>query len=63
MRHFKDVLISWGPAGIFLFAAIDGAGVPNPGGTDLLLVAVTIAQPSSMLLAATPPRISPRCYC
>lgn len=52
MRHLKDVLISWGPAGIFLFAAIDGAGVPNPGGTDLLLIAVTIAQPSSVLLAA-----------
>jgi membrane protein DedA with SNARE-associated domain len=52
MRHLRDVLISWGPAGIFLFAAIDGAGVPNPGGTDLLLIAVTIAQPSTMLLAA-----------
>jgi membrane protein DedA with SNARE-associated domain len=52
MRHLRDVLISWGPAGIFLFALIDGAGVPNPGGTDLLLIAVTIAQPSSVLLAA-----------
>ena len=52
MGHLKNVLISWGPLGIFLFAAIDGAGVPNPGGTDLLLIAVTIAQPSSMLLAA-----------
>jgi|SRR5579883_559081 membrane protein DedA with SNARE-associated domain len=52
MGHLKNVLVSWGPAGIFLFAVIDGAGVPNPGGTDLLLIAVTIAQPSSMLLAA-----------
>lgn len=53
MRHLRDVLVSWGPAGIFLFAVIDGAGVPNPGGTDLLLIAVTIAQPSSMFLAAS----------
>jgi len=52
MGRIKDVLISWGPAGIFLFAAIDGAGVPNPGGTDLLLIAVTIAQPASALLSA-----------
>ncbi|HUA86293.1 MAG TPA: VTT domain-containing protein [Bryobacteraceae bacterium] len=52
MRHLKDVLLAWGPAGIFVFAVIDGAGVPNPGGTDLLLIAVTIAQPSSMVLAA-----------
>ncbi len=52
MRHLRDLLLAWGPAGIFLFAVIDGAGVPNPGGTDLLLIAVTAAQPSSMLLAA-----------
>ena len=53
MGHFKNVLISWGPAGIFLFSAVDSAGVPNPGGTDLLLIALTIAQPSSMFLAAS----------
>ena len=47
MRHLRDILVSWGPAGVFLFAAIDGAGVPNPGGTDLLLIALTIAQPAS----------------
>jgi membrane protein DedA with SNARE-associated domain len=53
MRRLRDVLISWGPAGIFLFAVIDSAGVPNPGGTDLLLIAVTIAQPASVVLAAS----------
>lgn len=53
MRHFRDVLTSWGPAGIFAFAIIDGAGIPNPGGTDLLVIATTIADPSSMLYAAT----------
>src|SRR5579883_2329476 len=52
MGHLKNALVSWGPAGIFLFAVIDGAGVPNPGGTDLLLIAATVAQPSSMLVAA-----------
>jgi len=52
MRHLRDILVSWGPAGVFLFAAIDGAGVPNPGGTDLLLIALTIAQPASAASAA-----------
>jgi membrane protein DedA with SNARE-associated domain len=47
MKRFRDLAVAWGPLGVFLFAVIDSAGVPNPGGTDLLLLAVTIANPSS----------------
>lgn len=38
---------------MFLFSIIDSAGVPNPGGTDALLLVVTIANPSSAWLCAT----------
>jgi membrane protein DedA with SNARE-associated domain len=47
MKRFRDLAVAWGPWGVFLFAIIDAAGVPNPGGTDLLLLAVTIANPAS----------------
>ena len=47
MKRFRTLAVSWGPLGVLLFAVIDSAGVPNPGGTDLLLLAVTIANPSS----------------
>ncbi|SRR5579883_43686 len=52
MKRFRDLAVAWGPWGVFLFAVIDSAGVPNPGGTDLLLLAVTIANPSSAWLCA-----------
>jgi membrane protein DedA with SNARE-associated domain len=52
MKRFRDLAISWGPLGVFLFAVIDSAGLPNPGGTDLLLLAVTIANPASAWLCA-----------
>src|SRR5215475_2991792 len=52
MKRFRDLAVSWGPAGVFVFAVIDSAGVPNPGGTDLLLLAVTIANPASAWLCA-----------
>lgn len=52
MRRLRELAISWGPLGVFLFSTIDSAGVPNPGGTDALLLVVTIADPSSAWLCA-----------
>ena len=52
MKRFRDLAVSWGPSGVFIFAVIDSAGVPNPGGTDLLLLAVTIANPASAWICA-----------
>lgn len=50
MGRFRDILIAWGPLGVFAAALIESAGVPSPGGTDALLLLVTIAKPSSMWL-------------
>jgi membrane protein YqaA with SNARE-associated domain len=52
MKRLRDLAVSWGPWGVFIFAIIDSAGVPNPGGTDLLLLAVTIANPASAWVCA-----------
>ena len=52
MRHLRDVLVSWGPLGVFLLAAVESAGIPNPGGTDALLLLLAIARPQEALLAA-----------
>ena len=39
MRHFCDLLASWGPLGVFVIATVESLGIPNPGGTDVLLLA------------------------
>ncbi|HEV2198612.1 MAG TPA: VTT domain-containing protein [Bryobacteraceae bacterium] len=52
MRHLRDVLISWGPLGILLLATIESAGIPNPGGTDALLLVLAIARPQEAMLCA-----------
>lgn len=52
MKHFMQTLIAWGPLGVFVLAFIDSAGVPNPSGTDALLLLVTIARPESAFLCA-----------
>jgi membrane protein YqaA with SNARE-associated domain len=52
MRHLRDVLISWGPLGLLVFAAIESAGIPSPGGTDALLLVLAIARPQEAMLCA-----------
>jgi membrane protein DedA with SNARE-associated domain len=52
MRKFVGELIAWGPAGVFVLAAMDSAGVPLPGGVDALLLTVSILRPESAWLAA-----------
>jgi membrane protein DedA with SNARE-associated domain len=42
MKHFQAVLISWGPLGLFTLAIIESLGIPNPGGTDALLLLLTV---------------------
>ncbi len=48
----KAVLVSWGPLGMFLAALLDGAGVPNPDGPDLLLLLFAAAAPQDAYLGA-----------
>lgn len=45
MHHFRDLLISWGPWGLLLLSGVESMGVPNPGGTDVALILLTIARP------------------
>jgi uncharacterized membrane protein YdjX (TVP38/TMEM64 family) len=52
MHHLHDVLLSWGPLGVFLFALIESAGIPNPGGTDVFLLVLTIAHADPFLCAS-----------
>src|SRR5579862_9404943 len=52
MKHLRDVLVSWGPLGILVLAIVESAGIPNPGGTDLPLLLVTIARPDDAVLCA-----------
>lgn len=48
MAGFRETLIAWGPLGIFASALIESLGVPNPGGTDALILLVSAAQPDLM---------------
>lgn len=45
--------MTWGPAGVFLLAAVDSAGVPIPVGVDLLVLAVAFESlPAGLMSAA-----------
>jgi undecaprenyl-diphosphatase len=52
MNQFLEMLKAWGPLGAFVVALIDGAGLPNPGGPDYLLLFLAWKQPQSALLSA-----------
>jgi membrane protein DedA with SNARE-associated domain len=52
MKQFVATLTAWGPFGVMLLAAIDSAGVPIPGGVDLLIVLVAVSNPEKGYLAA-----------
>jgi len=52
LESLKAVLVSWGPAGMFLATLIDGAGLPNPDGPDILLLLYATAAPSRAYMGA-----------
>ena len=52
MKQFTSALLALGPLGVFLFAIVDGAGVPTPGGMDALLVFLCVENPSQAYLMA-----------
>ena len=52
MKEFRKLLVSWGPLGVFVLAFVESIGIPNPGGTDALLLLVAIARPASAVLCA-----------
>lgn len=52
MHGFHDLLLSWGPLGLFTLALVESAGIPNPGGTDALLLLLTASSASPLLCAS-----------
>ena len=51
MKHFLAILTAWGLPGLFLIAIIDGAGVPNPSGPDVILLLYTSHRPDDWWMA------------
>jgi membrane protein DedA with SNARE-associated domain len=52
MHHLHDVLVSWGPLGLLILSMVESMGIPNPGGTDILLVVLAAAKPEDAWLCA-----------
>ncbi len=52
MKHFLETLRDLGPAGLFVLAILDSAGIPVVSGVDALLVWISVAKPESAYLAA-----------
>jgi membrane protein YqaA with SNARE-associated domain len=49
MKEFLASLVSSGLSGMFLAALLDGAGVPVPGGVDVLIVYLANRMPEQLL--------------
>ncbi len=45
MKGFIEKIVAFGPLGVFLFAILDGAGLPSPGGLDWLVVLLAVKTP------------------
>ena len=45
MKRALEILLSWGPVGLFFFAIVDGVGLPTPGGLDALLLVLCAHNP------------------
>jgi membrane protein YqaA with SNARE-associated domain len=51
-HHIVDGLLTWGPYGLLLLAALDSVGLPIVGGVDGLLVAIATRRPEQSYWAA-----------
>ena len=52
MQHFLEVLKELGPLGVLVVSLVESLGIPNPGGTDFLLLFIAAAKPESAVVAA-----------
>ena len=52
MDALRDSLLTLGLPGLFLIAMFDSAGIPLPGGVDIVLMLLAWQQPSFFLLVA-----------
>ena len=51
-KHLIDILIDYGPLGLFVIGLLDSVGLPLPAAMDALLLAYSIEHPGSAYLAA-----------
>ena len=49
MKEFLKTLVGWGPPGLFIAAILDGAGLPIPGGVDVLVVFLASQAPEDAI--------------
>ena len=52
MSHFWELLKALGPWSLLFVSTVESLGIPNPGGTDWLLVGMAIARPHDAALCA-----------
>jgi len=52
MRHILEILKAWGPLGVFGLSFVESLGIPNPGGTDFLLLFIAAVRPKDAALSA-----------
>jgi membrane protein DedA with SNARE-associated domain len=50
MREFVNNLLDWGASGLLAAALLDGAGLPIPGGVDLLIAFLASRSPDAIAL-------------
>lgn len=52
MKEFLKTLVGWGPPGLFVAAVLDGAGLPIPGGVDVLVIFLASQAPEDAVRLA-----------
>ncbi len=52
MDRLRDTLLALGVPGLFLIALLDSAGVPLPGGVDIVLMLLSWQEPSLVVVTA-----------
>ena len=52
MHHFLEVLKELGPLGVLILSVVESLGIPNPGGTDFLLLFIAASRPDTAMLSA-----------
>ena len=52
MDRFRDTLLALGLPGLFLIAVLDSAGLPLPGGVDIVLMLLAWQQPALFVVIA-----------
>ena len=52
MQHFLEILKELGPVGVLMLSFVESLGIPNPGGTDFLLLFIAASRPETAALSA-----------